>query len=111
MSRTPSDRTAMQRPSAFFRFFLLFLAGLLFIACGDPQDLSEEMSTPPPIEYLLTAENHPDGYGLSECLFCHPIFKIHQKASNPDVDLEQIRKMVDQLGQDSCMFCHGRNGT
>ena len=111
MSGTLSGTRAAEGAFAFLRAFLLCFAGLLLGACGDPRDLSEEMNTPPPVEYLLTEENHPDGYGLSECLFCHPIFQIHQKASNPNVDLEQIRKMVDQLGQDSCMFCHGRNGT
>ena len=89
----------------------LCLVSLLFGSCGDQRDLSEEMSSPSPVEYLLTPENHLEGYGLSECLFCHPIFQIHQKTSNPDVNLEDIRETVEELGQDSCMYCHGGNGT
>jgi hypothetical protein len=91
--------------------FVCFLPGFLCISCGDPNDLSEDISDTPPEELILTQATHPDGWGLSECIFCHPLFKIHVKTSDPRVDLEKIHEVVDRLGQDSCVFCHGQNGT
>lgn len=65
----------------------------------------------PAEQLILTRDSHPDGWGLTECLVCHPVFKIHLKTSDPDLDLEKIREVVDRLGQNSCQYCHGTNGT
>ena len=97
--------------SVFFVLGLLCTPGLLCSACGDPNDLAEDISVKPPEELILTQETHPDGWGLSECILCHPLFKIHVETSDPRVDLEKIRSVVDRLGQDSCVYCHGPNGT
>jgi hypothetical protein len=93
------------------RLFICCMLGLLCIACGDPNDIAEDISVTPVEELILTQETHPDGWGLTECIFCHPLFKIHLKTSDPRVDLEKIHEVVDRLGQDSCIFCHGPNGT
>lgn len=94
-----------------FRLLVFFVLGVLSTACGDPNDIAEDISVTPTDELILTQESHPDGWGLTECLLCHPIFKIHLKTSDPRVDLEKIRGVVDRLGQDSCILCHGPNGT
>jgi len=93
------------------RTLVFFVLGILCVACGDPNDIAEDISITPLDEFILTQETHPDGWGLTECLVCHPVFKIHQKTSDPRVDLEKIQGVVDRLGQDSCMLCHGPNGT
>jgi len=84
---------------------------LVCSACGDPSDLSQDAAPADPVQVELTEESHPDGWGLSECLVCHPVFQIHQRASDPNTDLGEIRAVVDELGQSSCAFCHGANGT
>jgi len=89
----------------------LVIVGLLGAACGDASDLAEEISVTPVEELILTQEIHPEGWGLTECVLCHPLFKIHVKTYDPRVDLEKIRGVVDRLGEDSCVLCHGKNGT
>ena len=91
--------------------FICFLPGFLCVACGDPNDIAEDIFVESPEELILTQATHPDGWGLTECVLCHPLFKIHVKSSDPRVDVEKIREVVDRLGQDSCVFCHGENGT
>jgi len=86
------------------------LSGFLCSSCGDPNDFSEVGPPPSRVQVVLTQENHEEGWGLAECLLCHPIFKIHQKSSDPNLDLEEIRRFVEQRGQASCTFCHGGNG-
>lgn len=94
-----------------FRLVVLLTLGFLCTACGDANDLGEDISVTPVDELILTQEIHPEGWGLTECVLCHPLFKIHVKTDDPRVDLEKIRGVVDRLGQDSCVFCHGENGT
>ena len=105
--------TQKARMSVSLRFCLslLLIPGLLCVACGDAADVAEDISVSPPEQYILTRDTHPDGWGLTECLLCHPLFKIHLKTSDPELDLEKIREVVDRLGQNSCQFCHGTNGT
>lgn len=91
--------------------FLISVQGLVCSACGDINDLAEEGTPASPVQRILTEENHQEGWGLTGCLLCHQVFRIHQKTSDPNVDLEEIRKIVERLGQDSCMSCHGTNGT
>ncbi|WP_163329452.1 cytochrome c3 family protein [Desulfurobacterium thermolithotrophum] len=64
----------------------------------------------------LTAENHPDGWGKSDCLGCHQNFK-HTMAT-ADLSVEQyqnmIEKAVNSVGTSKainvCSACHGLNG-
>lgn len=93
------------------RLSLLPFPVLLCIGCGDPNDITEDISVSPTEQLVLTESSHPDGWGLTECLLCHPLFKIHMKASDPRVDLDKIHDVVDRLGQKSCQYCHGTNGT
>jgi len=110
----PNQKRPMEAKTFAFRTFWLvfcFVSGFLCISCGDPNDIAEDISVSSPEQLILTQEAHPEGWGLSECVLCHPLFKIHVKTSDPRVDLEKIHEVVDRLGQDSCVYCHGQNGT
>jgi hypothetical protein len=88
----------------------LSMACVLMMGCGNNEDFATEVAPESPPQLILTSENHP-GWGLSNCLLCHQVFQIHLSTTNPEIDLEEIRRVVDQSGPDSCMFCHGANGT
>jgi hypothetical protein len=96
--RQPGARTVVCLP---LWLFICLVPGFLCLACGDPNDIAEDISVTPPEELILTQATHPDGWGLTECIFCHPLFKIHLKTSDPRVNLEKIHEVVDRLGQDS----------
>ena len=57
---------------------------------------------------LLTRSHGDDGsaWKMAECAACHPLRRIHQskRAAN-------IRALVRDKEYDSCMGCHGSNGT
>ena len=60
---------------------------------------------------ILTQEDHPDGWGRSDCFACHPINEIHRvDRTGGLLPLEDIQKFVEQEGLDSCPICHGDNG-
>ncbi|MDA2919934.1 hypothetical protein MYX76_10645 [Desulfobacterota bacterium AH_259_B03_O07] len=61
---------------------------------------------------ILTEEEHPDGWGRSECFVCHPIFDIHQvdRSGIGILPLEEIQEFVVEEGLPSCPICHGDNG-
>lgn len=91
-------------------FLGMVVAGLLWTGCGDEGDL-EGSPAGASSGVVLTRESHPEGWGLGECLLCHPVFRIHRSTENPEVDLDEIREVVAAAGEESCMFCHGSNGT
>ena len=41
------------------------LLALLFCACGDANDLSEEIPPGAPVQVVLSVESHPNGWGLT----------------------------------------------
>ena len=61
---------------------------------------------------MLTQEEHPDGWGRSECFACHPINEIHRedRTGTGVLPLEDIQEFVEQEGLASCPICHGDNG-
>ncbi|MBI2486046.1 MAG: hypothetical protein HYW01_03630 [Deltaproteobacteria bacterium] len=61
---------------------------------------------------MLNQEEHPDGWGRSECFACHPINEIHRedRTGTGVLPLEDIQEFVEQEGLDSCPICHGDNG-
>lgn len=95
-----------------FSLCLLFhLATFCLAGCGEEADFVRENQPDTSMEIILTEDNHPEGWGLSACLLCHPVWLIHLTTEDPDVDLEEIREVVEEVGEASCMFCHGSNGT
>lgn len=61
---------------------------------------------------ILTQGEHPTGWGRPDCLACHHAGNIHcvNRTGVPTLDVAGIREVVDRLGQDSCVGCHGSNG-
>ncbi|MEW6441534.1 MAG: hypothetical protein AB1640_11430 [bacterium] len=115
MTHSSKDRTWKCGTSPRLGAWLFLVSAGLALAvssgCGDPNDaLSEDMEPVPQVQVVLTEQSHPEGWGLSECLLCHPVFQIHWSTSDPAVDLEEIRETVDRLGPSSCALCHGANG-
>lgn len=96
------------------RLLVLGLSVLVFQACGDVNDIEEDIVLTGcpgcPTAVWLTEENHGEGWGMSDCFACHPVVRLHVATLNPYMDLEQIREIVDRDGLDSCQTCHGGNG-
>jgi hypothetical protein len=72
----------------------------------------------PPGEYcnglIVLEQEHPTGWTRPDCLLCHNVNNIHQvnRTGLPDdeVDLANIRAIVQNQGENSCPLCHGDNG-
>ncbi|MGH7800022.1 MAG: hypothetical protein ACREOW_05245 [Thermodesulfobacteriota bacterium] len=92
---------------------LLILMLLGFLGCVSEdeggQNFGDIFDTPEGT--VLTQEEHPDGWGRSDCFVCHPIFEIHRvDRTGTGLDLKAIREFVEEEGLDSCPLCHGDNG-
>lgn len=59
---------------------------------------------------VLTATDHPDAWGRSDCTACHALESLHRQGCAPGVDYVEVRALVDDQGVDSCVSCHGDNG-
>ncbi|WP_456436187.1 cytochrome c3 family protein [Thermovibrio ammonificans] len=103
------------------RLFLA-LGGLLFVAGCSGLGSTSVHYTDFGADYAekggtyLTPENHPDGWGQSDCLGCHQNFK-HTMAT-VDLSVDQYQKLIDDavnaVGVGNaigvCSACHGTNG-
>ena len=91
---------------------ILSLLGLLGCVSADDggQDFGNLFDSPEGT--VLTEEEHPDGWGRSDCFFCHPIYEIHRvdRTGTGVLPLKEIQKLVEEEGLDSCPLCHGDNG-
>lgn len=73
------------------------------------QDFGNILDSPEGL--IVTEEEHPDGWGRSDCFACHPIADIHQvDSTNGLLPLEEIQALVVRDGLASCPICHGDNG-
>lgn len=93
---------------------LAFLA-FYVLACGESatprgEDYGNLLASPAGLE--LVADEHPSGWGRSDCFFCHPARNLHQvnRSGVPNLDLAAIRALVRNHGEASCASCHGTNG-
>ena len=63
---------------------------------------------------VVLEEEHPTGWMRADCFGCHNVNNIHQinRTGLPDdeVDLPNVRAIVQSGGEASCMMCHGTNG-
>jgi hypothetical protein len=87
----------------------LFLIGILLqlAAC----DVCPETAMTEGAEGLvITAAEHPDGWGQDECWSCHAYEALHRRGCSEGVDLELVREQVEDERLDSCSDCHGDNG-
>jgi len=73
-------------------------------------DLSGMLDGPGGI--TVTHEEHPTGWGQTRCFTCHSVERIHVMNCTglDEVDLAEIRAIVDDQGTASCASCHGDNG-
>lgn len=60
---------------------------------------------------LSSQQEHPSGWGRSECLLCHNVkLNIHRGPNSP-VDADAIVFLTQQNGGARyCLTCHGPNG-
>ncbi len=93
---------------------LLILFFLGFLSCVSEDEGGQNFGNPfdSPGGLILTKEEHPDGWGRSDCFVCHPIYEIHRvnRTGQEEISLEDITKLVDEGGLNSCPACHGFNG-
>ncbi|MGB7292262.1 MAG: hypothetical protein WBD99_08835 [Thermodesulfobacteriota bacterium] len=92
---------------------LAILLILLIIGCvgeeNEGQGFGNILDSPEGL--IVTEEEHPDGWGRSDCFACHPIFDIHQvDRTNGLLPLEDIQALVEEEGLAACPICHGDNG-
>ena len=61
---------------------------------------------------VLVMEEHPTGWSRPDCFTCHEFRNIHtvNRTGLPDLDLAEIRDVVREQGEESCVQCHGGNG-
>lgn len=88
--------------------FLPFICGLV-LGCGD-NNRYEDYHFQSAGDIVLTEQNHPHGYGKSECFYCHVKVNIHQKDRLGNSAVGLARQLVEQSGISSCSGCHGKNG-
>jgi hypothetical protein len=92
---------------------LLIFFFLILLGCGsgnDAQNLGNIFDSPGGL--VLTQEEHPDGWGRSDCFGCHPVNVIHQenRTGQGELPLTDIRALVEKDGLNACPICHGDNG-
>lgn len=93
-------------------FLLLFSS---IIACVGEENEGQNFGNilEGPEGLILTIEEHPDGWGRSDCFVCHPIAAIHivdRTDGEFPIPIEIIQEIVEEGGLDSCPGCHGDNG-
>ena len=92
---------------------LLVLPLLALLSCvssdNEGQDFGDIFDSPEGT--VLTEEEHPDGWGRSDCFVCHPLAVIHQvDRTGGQIPIDDIQEFVEQEGLASCPICHGDNG-
>lgn len=78
-------------------------------ACGQ-SDSTENYGITQASQLTLSAQNHPHGFGQTECFSCHVETNIHQIDRVGSNQTALARQMVQQSGISICYACHGRNG-
>ena len=92
---------------------LAILLILLIIGCVGEENEGQNFGNifDSPEGLIVTEEEHPDGWGRSDCFACHPEFAIHQVDRTGGVlPLKDIQELVQEEGEAACPMCHGDNG-
>jgi hypothetical protein len=93
------------------------LLSLAVASCGEDgaqegEDYGNLLESPGGL--IVLQEEHPHGWGRSDCFLCHQIRNSHtvNRTGLPDdvVDLEGVRAIIQNQGEQSCPLCHGDNG-
>ncbi|HLE00250.1 MAG TPA: hypothetical protein VJB59_08325 [Bdellovibrionota bacterium] len=61
-------------------------------------------------DITLTEDNHPHGYGRSDCFSCHVSVNIHRVDYVQSGLLNTAQRLTETYGIDSCRGCHQSNG-
>ncbi|HEX9756572.1 MAG TPA: hypothetical protein VGB26_02075 [Nitrospiria bacterium] len=95
--------------------FLVPLLLLFLLSCAESgddegQNLGNLFEGPGGI--IVTQAEHPEGWGRSDCLICHPAEEIHRvnRTGEGTLPLEDIRELALRAGVGGCSVCHGDNG-
>lgn len=80
----------------------------LMIACEGDECEGSMLAGPGGL--LVTQVEHPTGWGEADCAQCHVPAVLHRQECTPEVDLVEVRALVDEGGVGSCVTCHGDNG-
>jgi hypothetical protein len=93
----------------------LVLTAVLLAACGsDAEPESDDYGNllASPAGLVVVEEEHPTGWGRPDCFGCHEVRKMHvvNRTGVADLDMEEIREIVRENGETSCVECHGTNG-
>lgn len=89
---------------------ILMLIILLLSSCGKEKRQFEVYQIAQPADILLSVENHPHGYGESQCFECHVVDNIHRDNQTGSSTLDLARELTRTQGISSCQTCHGGNG-
>jgi hypothetical protein len=99
----------MRRPLVIATVFVL-AAGCG--SSGPPQSEDYGNLLNSPAGLLLVEEEHASGWGRPDCFSCHEVRNIHiiNRTGIADLDLADVRAIVQSGGVASCPQCHGNNG-
>jgi hypothetical protein len=94
---------------------IAILALALLLGCGESGDAESEnygnlLESPGGL--IVVREEHPSGWTRPDCFACHEVRNMHtvNRTGIPDLDLNEVQAVIDELGQASCAQCHGDNG-
>ncbi len=95
------------------RTFALLILTFTLLSCGSTNFQGEDYGDIMASEngLTLTAHEHKQGWGISDCNICHNTSNIHLvDRSGTGMDMAAIREQVTTEGLASCATCHGTNG-
>ena len=91
----------------------LAMTTLFLLSCSSTDTQGENYGDimASPTGLTLTAHEHKQGWGESNCNICHNTSNIHLvDRSDTGINMAAIREQVTTEGLASCSTCHGTNG-
>ena len=89
-------------------FILLTFTIFLFASCdNDPQYENYNTTI---TNLTLTEITHTHGYGKKNCFSCHVKANLHSTDSLGTNLIDLARRRTNELGEEGCSLCHGKNG-
>ena len=87
----------------------LILMSVVTSGCGQNRQY-ENYNLSSSDSIVLTAENHPHGYGKKTCFNCHVKSNIHYADRTGTGLAAAARPLVEADGINACPQCHRNNG-
>ena len=79
-----------------------------FFGC-DAERKYEDYNLPDENALTLTQDNHPHGFGQTECFYCHVKANIHEVDRLRSALFPLAKSLVEEEGIHACSTCHGNN--